>query len=168
MKRCWSQPLGGLALILAIGSAHSEPATLVRASELRAKPALDATVLATLPEKAQVDLQGNEGGWSKVKTADGKVGYVRLLNVRPVGAGSSSSSGTGLAALGTAVKSGSTTSVATTGVKGVTKEDIEHATPNPAEVKQMDRYAANEADAKQSAKVGKLVAQNVALLEDRK
>lgn len=166
MKRCWSQPLGGLALILAIGSAHSEPATLVRASELRAKPALDAAVLTTLPEKAQVDLQGNEGGWSKVKTADGKVGYVRLLNVRPVGAGGSS--GTGLAALGTAVKSGSTTSVATTGVKGVTKEDIEHATPNPAEVKQMDRYAANEADAKQAAKAGKLTAQTVPLLEDRK
>lgn len=166
MKHHWSQPLGGLALLLAIGSAQAEPATLVRASELRAKPALDATVLATLPEKAQVDLQGNEGGWSKVKTADGKVGYVRLLNVRPNGAGGSSSNG--LATLGTAVKSGSTTSVATTGVKGVTKEDIEHATPNPAEVKQMDRYAANEADARQAAKAGKLVAQNVPLLEDRK
>lgn len=144
----------------------AEPAMIIRNSEFRAKPLIDAPLLNTLKEGDTVDLIGNEGGWSKIKTADGKIGFVRLLNIRPTSASSGNALG-GVDKLGNVVRTGSTGSVATTGVKGITKDDIAQSTPNPEEVKKMESYAATEADARKAAKSVKLTEQSVSFLGEK-
>ncbi len=157
----------GLMLLLAATLASAEPAKLVRSSELRAKAAIDAPVQATLSEGAAVELLSTEGGWSRIKTADGKSGFVRMLNVRPNSAGSNSSPLSGIGILGGVARTGSTGATATTGVKGITKDDLARAEPNPADVAQLERYAVNANDARATAKAGKLVAQTVAPLGEK-
>lgn len=144
----------------------AEPAMIMRSSEFRAKPLIDAPVLKTLSEGDTVDLIGNEGGWSRIKTPDGKIGFVRLLNIRPISASNNNALG-GVDKLGNVVRTGSTGSVATTGVKGISKDDIAQSTPNPEEVKKMEAYASTEADARKAAKVAKLTAQSVPFLGEK-
>lgn len=153
----------GCALALAAGALQAQTATLARSSELRAKPLLNAPVLATLASGAAVELLGNDGGWSRVRTPDGKVGFVRLLNVRVTGApgAAGGSAVAGLGTLGNVLRTGSTGAVATTGVKGIDKDDIAKSTPNLAEVDIMERYAVSEAEARKAAKSVKLQEQTV-------
>ncbi len=162
MKIRWS----GYALLVLAASAAAEPAKLIRSSELRAKPAIDAPVLAKLDEGATVDLLGTEGGWSQIKTADSKKGFVRMLNVRAAAVGSAGST-SGLGALGGVLRTGSTGATPTTGVKGITKEDLERAVRKPAEVAQLERYAVNANDARAAAKAGKLAANANPKLEEQ-
>lgn len=157
----------GLACMLTVNSAIADPAVVVRTSQLKDKPLLEAKVITEIAGGTAVDLLANEGGWSKIKTAQGKTGYVRLLNVRPSGE-SNKSALSGLDKLGNVVRTGSTGAVATTGVKGITKDDIAKSTPNHNEVRQMEQYSASAADARQFAQSAKIVEQSVAYLEERK
>lgn len=158
--------LPGLMLALASSQLHAEPATVVRSSQLRSKPFVDAPLLSTIAEGESVDLISNEGGWSKIKVADGKIGFIRLLNVRPTKAGNSNTLAD-INKLGNVVRTGSTGAVATTGVKGITKDDIAKSEPNPAEVKLMESYATSTSDARKAAKSVKLAEQVIPFIEDR-
>lgn len=158
--------LMGTALTLAPNILLAEPATVIRNSQFRAKPLLDAPVLSTLNEGAAIDLISNEGGWSKIKTADGKVGFIRLLNLRTSNSSSTSALG-GVDKLGNVARTGSTSNVATTGVKGISKDDIAQSVPNPEEVKKMESYASTEADARKAAKSVKLAEQFVPFLGEK-
>lgn len=145
--------------------AYAAPATVVHSSQFRSKPLIDAPILATIAEGESVELLGNDGGWSRIKTSDGKIGFVRLLNIRPVTAGKSNSAA-GIGTLGNVVRTGSTGAIATTGVKGMTKDDVAKSTPNPAEVSQMERYAISTDQARNAAKSVKLAEQAVPFLEE--
>jgi len=152
-------------LMLAAGNLHAAPASVARASELKSKPAIDAAKLGDLSEGEQVEHLGNEGGWSKVKTAQGKTGYIRMLNLHFATNASNSNAVGGLATLGNVARTGSNTNVATTGVKGVTKEDLDKAIPNPEEVANMEKYAVSADEARKTAKTAKLTPQNVPMPE---
>lgn len=156
--------LSSLMFVLVQSMANAEPATVVRSSQFRAKPLIDAPLLATIAEGESVELLGNDGGWSRIKTGDGKVGYVRLLNIRPT-TSSNGSPVAGIDKLGNVIRTGSTGAIATTGVKGITKDDLAKSTPNPAEVSQLERYAVSADQARKAAKSVKLVAQAVPFLE---
>jgi hypothetical protein len=143
---------------------QAEPATVSRVSPVRAKPLLDATLITTLAEGTGVELISNEGGWSKIKTPDGKAGYMRLLNLRLTNAGSQSLA-SGVGKLGNVIRTGSTGAIATTGVKGITKEDLAKAAPRPDEVAKMESYATTAEEARIAAKSVKLSEQSVAFME---
>lgn len=69
-----------------------------------------------------------------------------------------------------ATRSGSTGSASTTGAKAgvddpMTKNDIQNATPNPADVAQMERYAVSANEARQIAQANRLKAQKVDYLK---
>jgi hypothetical protein len=159
----------GNAAILAVGMAFAvgvmaaQEGTLIRAADLKAKPQIDAATVKALTENTPLQVLGNDGGWSQVKTNEGSQGWVRLLNVRlPSNGGGSVSSG--LASLGNVARTGSKSASATTaakGSKGFDKEALENATPNPEEVKKLDSYRATDASASAYAKSQKLVARDV-------
>ena len=147
-------------LLLSTACLASTPGNLIRAAELKEKPFTDARAIASLPDNASVSVLANQGGWSQVN-AEGKTGWVRLLNVRVVKEEGSGNAAQGLANLGGALRTGTTKSTATTGVKGLSKEDIAKAKPNPTELKRLDNFKASAGDVNKFASARKLTAQNV-------
>ncbi|PKO47971.1 MAG: hypothetical protein CVU29_00905 [Betaproteobacteria bacterium HGW-Betaproteobacteria-22] len=144
------------------GNASAEQATAIRSSSVLTKPALTAPAVAKLAEGSLIEVISHQGGWSKIKTANGKTGYVRLLNLRPIQNANKSDK---LSQLGNVIRTGSTGAVATTGVKGITKEDLANAAPNVHEVAKMERYASSADEAITVAKSVKLTAQPVVYME---
>ncbi len=152
------------ALLLSTFTAHAaaaEPAssaTVARDTELREKPLGDATVVAPLKAKASVTVTARSGAWAQVSTADGKQGYVRLLNLRT---GSARKGDSGVGALASVFKTGSSGNTVATGVKGMSGEALTGAEPDHAQVEKLTGYKASEKAARDSAKLAGLKAQKV-------
>lgn len=144
-----------MAGLLLSSLAAAEPGTLLRASELRAKPFGDAAVLASVPAKANVDIIARQGAWAQVKSGS-QTGWVRLLNVRT---GSGQRGDAGVGALASVFKTGSSGNTVTTGVKGLSEEKLGNAQPNPEEAKRLGQYRESEAGARAYAKQAKLAPQ---------
>ena len=62
--------------------AAAEPATVIRAAELKKAPATDAATVAELAENSGVDVLERKGGWTRVKTSAGAEGWVKMLSLR--------------------------------------------------------------------------------------
>ncbi len=152
--------LAALVLWLSLPAWAQEPGVTAVQSELKKAPFLDAETTARLPAKTSLDILKRQGAWMEVKTADGKRGWVRMLNVRlGTGAGTKGDSlGGTLAGLGRAMNSQGT---ATTGIRGLSEEDLKNARPNPEEVKRMDKYDVNASEAQRFAAAGGLKSQTV-------
>ena len=138
-----------------------EPAYLVRATELKAKPFSDAATLASLAENHKVELLLRQSSWTQVKAA-GATGWVKMLSLRlgdPMAPKKSGDSGMG--SLFSAAATGNSGSTTTTGVKGVTEENLKNAQPNPQALKTVQTYSVNKTDAQQFAKAGKLTPQKL-------
>ncbi len=58
-------------------------------------------------------------------------------------------------------KTGSSGNTVSTGVKGLSEEQLKNAKPNPEEARRLGNYKDTEADARSFARQGKLVAQKV-------
>lgn len=156
-------------LLLAAGlssAAWAENATLTRASDLKAKPFTDAATVTSLQEQSKVTIISNDGGWTQIRTSSGQTGWVRLLYVRPDRQGDSGAGiGKSLGTLGNVVRTGSTGNTATTGAKGISKDDLEQAAPNFQEVKRMDQNKVSSKDAERYAAANRLKAQDVSYLD---
>jgi hypothetical protein len=156
-----------LAIFLGMSSCAAQAAdtaSIVRSTELKAKPFIDAATLATLSENQQVNVLLRDASWYKVK-AQGPDGWVKMMSLRfPTSPSASSSGSSSSSFLGAAI--GSNRSTSTTGAKGLSKEDLQTAQPNPALLKTANAYATNKTDAQQFAREGKLVAQRVNYFED--
>lgn len=138
--------------------AAAEPATVVRATDLKQEPATDAATVAALAENTAVEALERKGGWTRVKAAAGE-GWVRMLALR-FGAGAPAKAGSsGLTQLFNVARTGTSGTQATTGVRGLDADQIAAAQPNPAELAQLERFAADRAAAERFAAEGKLSAQ---------
>ncbi|QLG87496.1 hypothetical protein HQ393_04095 [Chitinibacter bivalviorum] len=134
------------SLLLVSSFALAESGTVIRKTDLRDKPFLDASILASVPDASQVEIKSRKGAWMEVRLSDGKTGWIKLLNVR-TSSGTTSSSN----ALSNVIKTGSSGKTVTTGVKGLSAEQIHNANPNPAEVEKMQSYATSTQAATQAA-----------------
>lgn len=143
-----------LLAALALPAFASQPATVARPAELRSQPLTSAGTLKTLPAGAKLEVLKRVGGWYQVKTADAE-GWVRMWLVRF--ASPPSSGGTSVAVLGSG-RSGSTYTTATTGVRGLSEEELKNARPNPAAVAALEQLAVVPDDARRFAKAGSLKA----------
>lgn len=146
-----------LAGLLAAGVCAAEPGTLLRDSELRAKPFGDAAVVTELSAKASVDIVSRQGAWAQVKSG-AQTGWVRLLNLRT---SSGQRGDAGVGALASVFKTGSSGTTVTTGVKGLSEEKLNNAAPDPAEAQRLNQYRENEGGARSFARQAKLAAQEV-------
>jgi len=162
MKR-WILMLAGLLA----AAAHAETALTGRATELQAQPQSDAATLATLPENSRVEVLSRKGAWSQVKTAGGQTGWVRMLSLKAEG-GAQSPAANPAGALGGLLGAGRTSNTATvtTGVRGLSEEDLQNAQANPAEVDRMQKYAVDKNAAQVFAQRSKLNAAKVDYLPD--
>ena len=137
--------------------AGAEPATLVRATDLKKAPATDAETVATLPENAAVEALERKGGWTRVKAQAGD-GWVRMLALRFGAPGEVKHGDSGLTQLFNAARTGTSGTQVTTGVRGLDAEQLANAQPNPAELAKLQGFAADRAAAELFAAKGKLAA----------
>jgi len=140
---------------------HAEPATLVRASDVKAQPATDAATVTQLAADAAVDAGERSGGWVRVKTQAGAEGWMKMLALRYGGPGVAKRGDSGLAQAVNVARTGASGTQVTTGVRGLDETDINAAKPNPAELKKLEGYAESKEASSRFAESGKLKAQRV-------
>ena len=148
-----------LPLLLFPILAWAEPATVIRATELKAEPATDAATVTQLAEKTQVDALERKGGWTRIKAGNAQ-GWVKMLALRYDGAGKRGDSG--VAQAFNVARTGSSGTQVTTGVRGLDEEQLAKAQPNPAELAKLNRFAVDRAGATEFAAEGKLSSVSVA------
>src|SRR5690349_9538076 len=138
----------------------ADPATLIRATELRRAPAVDAESVAQLAADSRVETLERKGGWTRVKAAEGN-GWVKMLALRYEDGGAGKSGDTGITQLFNVARTGSSGTQVTTGVRGLDEQQLANAQPNKAELAKMSRFAAKPETAAAFAAKGKLSAQSV-------
>jgi hypothetical protein len=136
------------------GTTVRETGTTRAAVTLMATPHSDAKPAGQLAANTTVDILERRGGWLRL-SAKGTTGWAKLHQVR-VGEGpEATKSGEGLAILkhvGETGRSGSTGIVATTGIRGMSAEELKNAKPDPAAVKAIERYRVTASQAREYAK----------------
>lgn len=138
--------------------AWAEPATVIRATELKKEPATDAATVSELQENTSVEVLERRGGWSRVKAA-GAEGWVKMLALRYGTPGRQGESG--LSQIFNVARTGASGTQVTTGVRGLDAEQIVNAQPNAAELQKMQSYAATPDAAAAFASQAKLKAVSV-------
>ncbi len=162
-----------LAAMLAAGIALAESALTNRATELQAQAQSDSAVIATLSENTRVEVLSRKGAWTQVKTAGGQTGWVRMMSLKPESEGAAQAapaqaSANPIGALSSLLSSGRTANSATvtTGVRGLSEEDLQNAQANPAELEKMQKFGADKNAAQAFAQRSKLSAANVDYLPE--
>jgi hypothetical protein len=148
------------------GTAVRETGTTRAAVTLMATPYSDAKPAGQLATNTTVDILERRGGWLHISAA-GKSGWAKLHQVRVGDGPQATKSGEGLAILknvGETGRSGSTGIVATTGIRGMSAEELTNAKPDPAAVKAIERYRVTASQAREYAKSAGLKETNVPAL----
>lgn len=144
-----------LALLTAF-SVHADSGQTSTSTDLKNAPEPGANTIAKLPAGTNIDVGERNGAWYQVKSAQGQ-GWVRMLNVR-LGSGTRTQGESaigGLAALG---KASRTETTVATGVRGLSKENLQAAHENPRELKKLDPYEVSAEDALAFGRAGHLPA----------
>lgn len=149
-----------IILLCASALALADPGSVTRATDLKDKPFLDAPTVTRLAAGSRVEVQTRKGAWAQVSTRDGKSGWLKILNLRSA-TGSTGSGLGGVNQLLSVAKTGSSGNTVTTGVKGLSAEQIKNARPNPQEVQRMKSYGASSEDAQRFARSNRLEARSV-------
>lgn len=124
------------------------PGTVTRDTELKAEPFLDAATLAALPARSPVTILERRGGWLRV--ASGRTqGWVRLLHVssQPPSSGGPTARELEAAARVATGRAGTGNIVVTTGIRGLSEEQLRQAQPSPEQVESLERLAVDAAQA---------------------
>lgn len=152
-------------LLLGCASAAwaGETAYTIRPTELKAKPYSDAQTVTTLPPRAKVEVLARQASWTQVKSASFS-GWVKMLSLR-FESGQGKRGDTGLAALFNVATTGRSGSTVTTGIRGLSEENLKNPKPNPQALQAAKRYAVSADEAQRFAGAGKLHAQRMDYLE---
>ena len=157
MRHC----IAFIAALLFVGNAcAAEEAYTLRQTELKAKPYSDAQTLLTLPEHSKVEVLQRRASWTQVKSGQ-STGWVKMLSLQLVRGTTQRRADNGLRSLFNVAQTGRGGGTVTTGVRGLSEEDLKNAKPNPQELEEAKLYAASKAEAKRFAMAGKLKAQQV-------
>ncbi|HET6263683.1 MAG TPA: SH3 domain-containing protein [Usitatibacter sp.] len=151
-----------LALLatISLGAAAQEQAFTNRATELKDRAAPEAATVRSLPDNTEVKVLQRSGGWTRVD-AGGQQGWVRVFHLRfPATATADSGSGGTLSGLGSALGFGRdrsrSSTIATTGIRGLSKEDLQNAAPDAEALQRMNSFRADAPAAERFAREGKL------------
>ena len=158
-------------LLTALAASAQEQAFTNRATELKSAP--DGATVKSLPDNTSLKVLQRAGGWTKVD-AGGQSGWVRVFHLRfPVVAetGATSSGSNVLSGLGSALGFGRQRSqnatIATTGIRGLSSEELKNAAPNGEALKRMQSYRSDAGGAERFAREGKLHVTKVDYQESR-
>ncbi|MEI6737373.1 MAG: SH3 domain-containing protein [Pseudomonadota bacterium] len=144
-----------------IAADAQEIQTTNRATDVRAQPDESAPLLQALSAQTKVQLIERKGAWSRVKT-DSHTGWVRMMHLRggvileeqpQAGAKSGGGFMSGFNKfLGGNQQSNQRAQSATLGVRGLSPDELQTATPNPQQLAAMKSFSANKPDAERFAK----------------
>ncbi len=155
------------AFLLTTGTALAgEAGTALKADDLKAEPFRDAKRVGSLTAGDTVEILKKEGGWFQVKSVKGS-GWVRMLSIRRGEARKGTVDAAGILGLASG-RAGTGRVVATTGVRGLSEEDLKAAKFNEVELKKAESFATTQTDAQKFAANGKLVARKVEYLSTPK
>jgi hypothetical protein len=154
------RPLAIAALIaLAFAAWAEEQAFTNRSTELKDKGASDGKSIATLKEGTAVKVLARSGGWTRVE-ADGKSGFVNVFHLRFSATVDTKSSGSNPLSSVTSFLGGGRGSdkatIATTGIRGLSPEDLKNAAPDTAALAKAQSYRSDKPTAERFARDGKL------------
>lgn len=132
----------------------------IRATELKAKPYSDAQTLATLAPRSKVEVLARRSGWTQVKSVSFS-GWVKMLSLQLESNAQSKRGDSGLGSLFNVAATGKSGSTVTTGVRGLSEEQLKNAQPDAKALQAAKRNAVSKQDAQRFATEGKLEAQSV-------
>jgi uncharacterized protein YgiM (DUF1202 family) len=135
----------------------AETGTALKNDTLRKEPYADAASSGSIKRNDKVQILAKKGAWLQIK-AGTSTGWVRLLSVKR--GTSSSNEAAGVLGLASG-RTGTGKVVSTTGVRGLSEEELKDAKFDEAEVKQLEANTVSEADGKQFAAAGGLQARKL-------
>jgi hypothetical protein len=150
-----------VTLLLPLSTAGAaDPGTALKADELKAEPFRDAKTLGSLASGEKVEILDRQGGWFHVSSAKGR-GWVRMLSIRRGDPRKGAGDAAGVFGLASG-RAGTGQVVATTGIRGLSEEQLKAARYNEAELRKAESFATSRAEAQKFAAAGKLVPRTVA------
>lgn len=152
--------LGASIHALAGDTSLSSKATAIKMDSLRAEPFADAKTVGSINKNDAVEILTKKGAWLKVKSKK-STGWVRLLSVKRGGASSSGSAMSDVAS----GRTGTGKVVSTTGIRGLSAEELQAAKFNEDEMKKMESYQTSSSNAQSYASAGGLSATKMSYLK---
>lgn len=142
-----------LTPLLYMGSSiAAETGSALKNDSMRAAPYSDAEVMGNFKRGESLEILKKKGAWLQVKTKK-STGWVRLLSVKRSAASSSKTSGVLAVASG---RAGTGQVVSTTGVRGLSEQELKAAKFNETEIKTLESYTLSAEQGRQFASAGKL------------
>ncbi len=148
-----------IALASPILALAGDAATAIKADTLRKEPFADAKTVGSLAKNDSVEILSKKGAWLQVKSKK-STGWVRLLSVKR---GAATNSGSAISDVASG-RTGTGKVVSTTGIRGLSAEELKAAKFNEDEMKKMESYQTSAADAKSYAASGGLSATKMTYL----
>ena len=163
-----TQRLNLLALIAILALASqlakaSETGSALKADSLRAEPFSDAKTVGNVVRGDKLEIISKKGAWLQV-TVKKSTGWLRLLSVKrsntAIGSTATATSNSNAKSVLDVAsgRSGTGQVVATTGVRGLSAEELKGAKFNESEIKLMESTTQSNNDAVKFAEAGKLQA----------
>jgi uncharacterized protein YgiM (DUF1202 family) len=157
--------VGTLVLGWATFPAAAEVGAVIRAGDLKATPFIDAASSGPIAANQQVTVINRKGGWVQVE-ANGKTGWVRMLNLR-MQTGGSQAQGRSNVRDASLLRTNSSGRTVTTGIKGMGEEDLRKASIDPAQVAKLAALPVSPAEASANASASGLVEHPVGYLDSK-
>lgn len=139
----------------ALPTIAAETGSALKNDTLRQQPYADAKSSGSISRGESVEIIKKQGAWLQVKTKK-TTGWVRLLSVKR-GSTSSGNQTAGVLAVASG-RAGTGQVVSTTGVRGLSEEELKAAKFNETEVKTLESYTLSADAGKQFAQAGNLKA----------
>lgn len=154
-----------IGLISPVLALSGEVGTALKADAMRAEPFADAKTVGNFNKGESVDILNKKGAWLQVKTKK-STGWVRILSVKR-GSASGSTSAKGVLDVASG-RAGTGQVVSTTGIRGLSAEELKAAKFNEEEMKKMESHTLTPNDGQQFANAGGLNAVKMAYLKGAK
>jgi hypothetical protein len=137
-----------------VGQASAqEQAVLERDAALLAEPRNGAPVVAQLKQGTSGEVIARKAAWVNLRTASG-TGWLFSFNVRVLAPGSAPAAGAKVPV--PVVRTPTSRTTATIGIRGLDEEDMRGARFDAAQMRLLDQYAASRQDAEKTARANGL------------
>jgi hypothetical protein len=153
-----------IGLLVSLTSQAADTGIALKADKLKIEPFNDAKTTGTIIKNETLEIVAKKGAWLQVKSKN-KVGWVRILTVKRNSPTASSASTIAGIANG---RVGSGKIVSTTGIRGLSADDLKNAQYDDAQIQTLESYTVNNTNAEAFAKLGTLKKQTMTYLKSAK
>jgi len=136
-------------------SIAAETGSALKNDNIRAEPYADAKIAGSFSRGDSLEILKKQGAWLQVKTKK-STGWVRLLSVKR-GIATTTNKTAGALAVASG-RAGTGQVVSTTGVRGLSEQDLKAAKFNETEIKTLESYTLSAEQGRQFANAGNLKA----------